>query len=250
MARVKHLKHGKRGTRAYYTWSAMIQRCCNKCNPGYKNYGGRGITVCQRWRQFANFYADMGDPPPGFSLERRDNDRGYSSRNCCWATRKEQNRNTRRSHKLKLADEVLTVAELAERSGMDYSTLSARLRRGLSPEQAAQTPLKRIRGTFLTHGGQTLSVSAWARTVGLEPGVLHARLRRGLTLEEALQLPFNYKERRCRGERSPHAKLTQQQVLEIRNSTASRTDLMREYSLSRSQVRRIQLGETWAQLAS
>ena len=92
-------RHSRVGSRTYHSWSAMLQRCNNPNNVGYKNYGGRGITVCQPWQTFANFLADMGERPPGRTLDRIDNDRGYSPDNCRWATYSEQTTNQRRKHK-------------------------------------------------------------------------------------------------------------------------------------------------------
>lgn len=74
----------------------MLQRCTNQKHPSFPRYGGRGITVCDRWRSFNTFLADMGDPPPERSLDRIDNDRGYEPSNCRWATRSEQARNQTR----------------------------------------------------------------------------------------------------------------------------------------------------------
>ncbi len=97
----KGYKHGHapKGnfSKEYRTWHGMLQRCCNKNGKVYKNYGGRGIKVCKRWlSSFENFYSDMGDAPTKFhSLDRINNERGYSAKNCRWATAKEQSNNTR-----------------------------------------------------------------------------------------------------------------------------------------------------------
>lgn len=88
-------KHGRHSTATYKVWSAMVQRCTNPKNPGYKNYGGRGITVDQTWLAFENFYRDMGDPPQGMSLDRIDNDSTYNKYNCRWTDRSTQAHNKR-----------------------------------------------------------------------------------------------------------------------------------------------------------
>ncbi len=94
--RVKH-RHTTHTTVSptYSVWRSMIQRCTNTKVNSYKLYGGRGITVCERWSDFSNFVADMGERPPGLSLDRRDNDKGYSKANCRWATAAEQTANRR-----------------------------------------------------------------------------------------------------------------------------------------------------------
>lgn len=88
-------KHGHWQHPLYKTWRNMISRCENPADHAYANYGARGIAVCERWHDIAAFVADMGDRPPGTTLEREDNERGYSPDNCAWATMTAQSRNRR-----------------------------------------------------------------------------------------------------------------------------------------------------------
>lgn len=89
--------HGMCGTPEYRTWRTMLDRTTNPAATNYQYYGGRGITVCERWREFAAFYADMGVRPAGHTLDRRDPDGNYEPGNCRWATYAEQARNRRRA---------------------------------------------------------------------------------------------------------------------------------------------------------
>ncbi len=91
----KNGTHKKARTPIYEVWAKMKKRCFNPSHKSYNDYGGRGITVCDRWMSFENFYNDMGDKPKGKSLERIDNDGDYTPFNCKWASREEQQRNKR-----------------------------------------------------------------------------------------------------------------------------------------------------------
>jgi hypothetical protein len=93
----KENQHGMTGTRTYNVWENIIDRTTNPNNKSYKNYGGRGITVCEEWRDFRNFYKDIGELGKGLDIDRIDNDKGYSKENCRLITRSENLENTRRS---------------------------------------------------------------------------------------------------------------------------------------------------------
>jgi len=134
--------HRKRGntTSTYECWKAAKSRCENPNDKQYKNYGGRGIKFCERWGEFENFLADMGECPPGLTLDRINNDGNYEPGNCRWATWKEQARNTRRNRLITFRGETKCVAEWAEVVGLNTYTLWSRLKVGWSVERALLTP--------------------------------------------------------------------------------------------------------------
>lgn len=129
-----NLKHGKDGTSPNVAYWNMLSRCYNRGNVGFSRYGGRGITVCNQWREsFANFWADMGDTyRPGLTLDRRDNNGNYCKENCRWVTTIIQARNKSNNRRLTTRWGCITLPEASERSGIHPGTIRSRLRKGWS----------------------------------------------------------------------------------------------------------------------
>jgi hypothetical protein len=144
-ARRTHGQSGQKGkrTRAYSTWSNMMTRCYNKTNEKYPRWGGRGITVCQKWHTFEGFYEDMGDPPEDLTLHREDNDGNYCKENCIWATDDIQAQ-VRRMENIATFVTVNGVTKSltgwAKELGMHSDAVATRIRNGWEPERACTTP--------------------------------------------------------------------------------------------------------------
>ncbi len=142
--RKKLLIHGERNprTKEYIAWLGMKSRCYYPQGKYYKNYGGRGITVCGRWLDsYLDFLADVGRAPsPAHTLDRKDNNGNYEPSNVRWATRAQQSNNTRRNHLIRIGDKRLILQEWANESGIDRRVISRRLKRGWSPDRAVYEP--------------------------------------------------------------------------------------------------------------
>lgn len=124
-----------------YTLKAIKQRCKNPRNKSYANYGGRGITLCERWETLENFIADVGDRPKGMTLERIDNNKGYEPGNCRWASRQEQAENQRRTVVLTFNGETRTVTQWSKITGISSRTIRKRLSNlGYTVEQTLTKP--------------------------------------------------------------------------------------------------------------
>lgn len=124
---------GSRHPLARSSWRWMIDRCTNPKNKDYAIYGGRGITVCSSWMLLENFLHDMGDPLPGYTIDRIDTNGNYEPGNCRWATPTQQARNTRRNVLIEHNGRTVTVAEASEDSGIPASTIYSRVARGAKP---------------------------------------------------------------------------------------------------------------------
>lgn len=129
---------GRRRSPTYLSWASMRLRCENPNATGFDRYGGRGITVCDRWtgdEGFANFFADMGERPEGTTLDRRDNDKGYDHGNCRWSDAAAQKRNRRNSVLLTFRGETKSASEWAREVGTHRNNILRRLKRGLPLDQ-------------------------------------------------------------------------------------------------------------------
>lgn len=150
----RKMKHGgcKQGKQdsAYSPWENMRDRCNNKNSTGYHNYGGRGIKVCSRWDDFKKFREDMGNRPPGTSIERNDKNGNYEPGNCRWATPAEQSRNTRKNVLVTLDGETRVLKDWGNKFGLRYNTIILRLKRGWTMEDALFTP----KNTKVRYGNQ------------------------------------------------------------------------------------------------
>jgi len=130
------LKHNDTGSRTYQSWDAMIQRVTNPKTKAFKNYGGRGIKICDRWiNSYVNFLSDMGRCPPGKTLDRKDNNGDYSPENCRWATKLEQSGNTRFCLMITHLGKTMCASAWARETGLHRNTIAWRFKRGFRLEK-------------------------------------------------------------------------------------------------------------------
>jgi hypothetical protein len=144
--KLKLLKHGMSESQVYNIYCKMLSRCNNLKDKAYPSYGGRGIKVCERWLNFENFYLDMGErPAPEYSIDRIDNNKGYSPDNCRYATPTQQARNTRRNRIINIDGVKKPLCEWLEIMGLSLSAFQKRLIRGWDENKAITTKIMYIR---------------------------------------------------------------------------------------------------------
>jgi hypothetical protein len=172
-------------------WKGIKQRCYSKGNRAYKNYGGRGIKMCDRWKKsFEAFCEDMGPRPEGYAIERIDNDGDYEPGNCRWATQKEQCRNKRTNRLVEYNGKLLPVSLVAELVGISPYVIYYRLNRNWPEDKLFRLCQERMPTETITYKGETAPIGSWAKKVGIHPEALRSRIRNGWTVEKALTKPY------------------------------------------------------------
>lgn len=147
----------------YNTWKGMHYRCYNPSFRQWKDYGGRGISVCERWFDFNTFAEDMGVKPPGYSIDRIDNNGNYGPTNCRWATKKEQQRNQRVVRKIIVEGQSYVAADIAEKYGFKTDTIVKRAESNLSMKDLCSRK-KRVFYDGLKLGGKANGAKKQAMT--------------------------------------------------------------------------------------
>lgn len=141
--------HGMSKSPEYYIWDSMKQRCCNAKSKGFKAYGGKGISLCDEWLSFDNFFADMGNRPDDKSqIDRIDNNKGYSKENCRWVSMTENCRNKGNNRLITYNNVTKCMSAWAEETGLKRVTIQHRLNAGWSDADAITKPLRGRRATL------------------------------------------------------------------------------------------------------
>ena len=171
--RLASVKHGKTETPEFEIWMGMHTRCYNAKRKEFKNYGGRGIVICNRWREsFENFLADMGHrPSPNHSIERYDNDGNYEPGNCKWATDTEQSNNRRTNVNVTINGVTKTASQWANEYGVQATTVLLRHRQGHRGEALFKSTVAQV-----TFSGITDTIHGWSKRTGIKPSTIAMRI--------------------------------------------------------------------------
>lgn len=193
--RIIQERHGLSNIPEYRIWAAMISRCTNPNDPSFPEYGGRGIVVCDRWRnRFMNFIEDMGRrPDDSLTLDRHpNNDGNYEPGNVRWATRRQQSQNTRRNHFIDIGDGRSAMAEIARSNSIHPKTFAARIRNGWGRDRLVLKARSAGRGDArrIIFDGKTHTITEWASVLGIKPETIGKRISRGWPVEKVLRRPI------------------------------------------------------------
>ena len=185
------ITHGMYRTPEYKAWQGMKDRCFNPNHKRYSDWGGRGITVCDRWLNFKNFLADMGvKPTPKHSIDRIDNDGDYCPDNCRWATKAEQGNNRRSNRFITINDVTLTIVQWEKKMGFNKNIIWQRLEDGWSEYDAVMTP---VQVRLITIESETRTIAQWTKEMGFNKNVIWKRLEAGWSEYRAVMTPVRYK---------------------------------------------------------
>ena len=181
--RIASVKHGLSETPEFYIWTGIHTRCYNQNATSYKNYGARGVVICDRWKDsFENFLLDMGERPSNnHSIDRIDNDGNYSPENCKWSTPKEQANNKRNNVKVTIDGVTKNISAWKHEFGMNVSAASFRRVHGLSGRNKAISTVRQI-----VYGGVSDTISGWSKRTGIKPTTIAMRINYGWTMERTL----------------------------------------------------------------
>lgn len=184
-------KHGMFDTRIYNTWAHMKQRCYNTKNASYKDYGGKGIKVCEEWQDFIPFYnwSMKNGYNDTLTIDRIDNNKDYSPDNCRWATIEQQNNNKSDTILIQYNGKIQSVAKWSQELNIKYSTLMSRINKGIPLDEAFNTKsFKKIH--YVTYQGETHTVKEWSKILGIKQCTLSWRLFRA---KWSIEKAFTYK---------------------------------------------------------
>lgn len=194
LSRDRSTIHGMTGSSLHNRWKAMLGRCQNPNDTGYRNYGQRGIFVCSEWGSFEAFAAWAGRTgyKPELQLDRIDNDGPYSPENCHWVTCAENCRNRRPNRRFSFFGEELIAKDAANKFGINVQTLLDRIDRGMEPEAAVTTERSatswRRPGEYV-YFGKHLTFAEAERRFGIKWQTIRWRIKSGQTPEDAVSRP-------------------------------------------------------------
>lgn len=178
--------HGMSKTKVYFVWNRMWSRCTNPKIDRYPRYGGRGITVCERWKRFEAFFEDMGDiPSPGHSIGRIDNDGNYEPGNCRWETKEEQKINTSKTVYLEHHGVRKSLIEWVDGGLLSRDTAYQRINAGMDSERVLEQ--RNLTKRPITVGGVTKLTTEWMKSVPIPISSFYKCIRAGLTEEEVVR---------------------------------------------------------------
>lgn len=180
----KTTSHGMSNSRIYQLWSQIKQRCGNENNLHYKNYGGRGIRLCDDWMSFKSFYdwAILNGYEDGLTIERLDNNKGYSPDNCTFITKSEQSKNRRVNYRVNINGSVMCLYDACKHLYIDYSLVQNRIKNlGWDVDKALYTKINaptRCHATVLEYNGMSLNIREWSDYLKIPYKSLYGKLNR------------------------------------------------------------------------